>query len=49
MVRIIKVAAAQVGAVHRTSTRQEVLTRLMKLLEDAAAQDVKLVVFRKLP
>lgn len=47
MPRIIKVAAAQVGAVHRSSSRQEVLGRLIRLLEAAAAQGVKLVVFRE--
>ena len=47
MARIVKVAAAQVGAVHRTSTRQEVLARLIRLLEDAAVQGIKLVVFRE--
>ncbi|WWC61554.1 uncharacterized protein I303_104138 [Kwoniella dejecticola CBS 10117] len=45
MGRPLKVAAAQVGAVHRTTSRAEVLDRLIKLVEDAAAQQVKLVVF----
>ncbi|WVQ92942.1 hypothetical protein IAU59_000003 [Kwoniella sp. CBS 9459] len=45
MARSLKVAAAQVGAVHRTTSRAEVLARLIKLVEDAASQGVKLVVF----
>ena len=46
MVRKLKVAAAQVGAVHRSTSRQEVLGRLIDLLEQASRQDVQLVVFR---
>jgi predicted amidohydrolase len=47
MPRRIKVAAAQVGAVHRTTPRAEVLARLIKLVEQAAEQGVKLAVFRE--
>lgn len=47
MPRRIKVAAAQVGAVHRTTPRAEVLARLIKLVEEAAEQGVKLAVFRE--
>ncbi|KAK4689304.1 N-carbamoyl-D-amino-acid hydrolase, partial [Tremellales sp. Uapishka_1] len=49
MPRHLKVAAAQVGAVHRSTSRAEVLTRLIKLLQDASAQGVKLAVFRARP
>lgn len=44
MPRLIKVAAAQVGAVNRTDRREDTLERIIKLVEDAAAQGVKLVV-----
>lgn len=47
MARKLKVAAAQVGAVHRSTPRKEVLQRLIALLEQAAAEDVQLVVFRE--
>jgi predicted amidohydrolase len=47
MARKITVAAAQVGAVHRKTTRAEVLDRLCALLEQAAKQGVQLVVFRR--
>lgn len=45
MSRKIKIAAAQVGAVHRTSPRAETLARMIKLLEDAAAQGAEVVLF----
>lgn len=45
MSRTIKVAAAQVGAVHRDADREETLDRLLALLQEAASQKVKLVVF----
>jgi predicted amidohydrolase len=44
MPRVIRVAAAQVGAVHVDSPREETLKRIIKLVEDAAAKGVKLVV-----
>jgi predicted amidohydrolase len=47
MPRLLKVAAAQVGAVHRKTTRGEVLERLISLLDQAADQGVRLVVFRQ--
>lgn len=47
MPRLLKVAAAQVGAVHRWTERKEVLQRLCRLLEEAAGVDVQLVVFRE--
>lgn len=45
MPRLLKVAAAQVGAVHRWSAREETLQRLIKLLENAASKGAQLVVF----
>jgi predicted amidohydrolase len=45
MARIIKVAAAQVGAVHMTSERKETMQRILKLLSEAASQGAQLVVF----
>jgi predicted amidohydrolase len=45
MPRYLKVAAAQVGRVDRTTPRSEVLSRLIALLEEASSQNVKLVVF----
>ncbi|GAA5978992.1 hypothetical protein JCM5350_004197 [Sporobolomyces pararoseus] len=45
MTRLLKVAAAQVGRIDRSTPRTEVLSRLIKLLEQASSQSVKLVVF----
>lgn len=45
MARIIKVAAAQVGAVHRDAEKSETVQRLVNLLREAAEQKVQLVVF----
>jgi predicted amidohydrolase len=45
MARKIKVAAAQVGAVHRNAIKKETVNRLIKLLHAAAQQKVQLVVF----
>ncbi|WVQ80858.1 hypothetical protein IAT38_002965 [Cryptococcus sp. DSM 104549] len=45
MPRLLKVAAAQVGAVHKDTPRRDVLDRLTRLLEDAAAQGVKVLVY----
>jgi hypothetical protein len=44
MPRLVRVAAAQIGAVHVDSPREETLQRIIKLVEDAAAKGVKLVV-----
>ena len=43
--RRLKVAAAQVGAVHRWSERKDTLARLVRLLEDATSRGAQLVVF----
>ena len=45
MTRPLKVAAAQVGRIDRNTPRTEILSRLISLLEQAASQQVKLVVF----
>mgnify|MGYP003875168757 CR=1 FL=1 len=45
MVRQLRVAAAQVGRIDRGTPREEVIARLNALLEQAAAQKVKLAVF----
>lgn len=45
MPRLLKVAAAQVGAVHRTSRREETLQRLISLLQAAADKGAQLVVY----
>ncbi|EJU01162.1 carbon-nitrogen hydrolase [Dacryopinax primogenitus] len=48
MPRILKVAAAQVGPVHLTSTKEETLKRLLTLFYAAAAQCAQIVVFPEL-
>ncbi|KAI5204518.1 carbon-nitrogen hydrolase [Aureobasidium subglaciale] len=45
MSRILKVAAAQVGAVDRDAERSHTLSRLISLLDQAAAQKVQLVLY----
>ncbi|KAK5940040.1 hypothetical protein PMZ80_007458 [Knufia obscura] len=46
--RLLKVAAAQVGAVHRWSDRADTLNRLIRLLEEAAQTGALLVLFPEL-
>jgi Asp/Glu/hydantoin racemase/predicted amidohydrolase len=45
MARIIRIAAAQVGAVHRTDQRPDTMQRLVRLLEDAASKGAQVVLF----
>jgi Asp/Glu/hydantoin racemase/predicted amidohydrolase len=45
MSRTIRIAAAQVGAVHRTDIRENTLNRLIRLLDQAAEQGAKVVLF----
>ncbi|KAF2721265.1 carbon-nitrogen hydrolase [Polychaeton citri CBS 116435] len=45
MPRVIKAAAAQVGAVHITARKADTVQRLINLLREAAEQKVQLVVF----
>jgi N-carbamoyl-D-amino-acid hydrolase len=46
--RIIKVAAAQLGPVQRAETRQAVVARMLALLEQAAAEGCDLIVYPEL-
>jgi predicted amidohydrolase len=46
--RVVTVAAAQLGPIHRSDTRAEVLDRLLVLLRDAAYRGADLVVFPEL-
>jgi predicted amidohydrolase len=45
MGRNIRLAAAQMGATHRTSAREDTLQRMLKLLDEAALQGAELVLF----
>ncbi|KAF2815251.1 carbon-nitrogen hydrolase [Mytilinidion resinicola] len=45
MPRIVRIAAAQVGAVHIWSKRLDTLKRLLKLLDDAASRGAQVVLF----
>jgi Asp/Glu/hydantoin racemase/predicted amidohydrolase len=42
---IIRIAAAQVGAIHRHADRADTLQRLIHLLQDAASQGAQVVLF----
>ena len=48
MPRILKVAAAQVGAVHTGADRSSTLQRLIKLLDQAAEEGAQIVLFPEL-
>jgi predicted amidohydrolase len=48
MTRVIRVAAAQMGPTQKADTRAHTLARMMRLLEQAAAQRATLVVFPEL-
>lgn len=48
MPRILKVAAAQVGAVHLNSDRSHTVQRMVKLLQKAATQGAQVVLFPEL-
>ncbi|WP_458095569.1 N-carbamoyl-D-amino-acid hydrolase [Roseomonas sp. WA12] len=48
MPRILRLAAAQMGPNQRADSREAVLARMIVLLEDAAAQGAKFVVFPEL-
>jgi Asp/Glu/hydantoin racemase/predicted amidohydrolase len=45
MPRVIRIAAAQVGAVHRTDSRRNTLHRLIRLLEEGASKGAQVVLF----
>ncbi|KAI5924979.1 carbon-nitrogen hydrolase [Camillea tinctor] len=46
--RLIKVAAAQLGPNNKDATREEILARLLKHMDAAAAQGVRLIAFPEL-
>lgn len=46
--RPLKVAAAQMGGNQLADSREKIMSRMLKLLEDAAAEGAKLVVFPEL-
>jgi hypothetical protein len=48
MPRILRIAAAQMGPNRRADSRESILARMLALLEDAARQGAKLVVFPEL-
>ena len=48
MPRILKVAAAQVGAVHTNADRSSTLQRLLKLLDQASENGAQIVLFPEL-
>ncbi|NDC44793.1 MAG: hypothetical protein EBZ55_01720 [Actinobacteria bacterium] len=48
MSRVLRVAAAQLGPIQRTDSRESVVTRLMDLMETAAKSNVELVVYPEL-
>jgi predicted amidohydrolase len=45
MARTLKVAAAQLGPIHLTSKREDTITRMLKLLQEAAGRGAQLVLF----
>ena len=45
MPRVVRIAAAQVGAVHRSDERQDTLTRLLCLLNEASGKGAHVVLF----
>src|ERR1700722_2549307 len=48
MSRVIRIAAAQMGATQKADPREHTLGRMLSLLEGAAAQGASLVVFPEL-
>lgn len=48
MVRVLRAAAAQMGPTQKADSREHTLSRMLKLLEAAAAQGANLVVFPEL-
>jgi predicted amidohydrolase len=45
MPRIIRIAACQVGATHKSDRREDTLNRLLSLLDNAASQGATLALF----
>jgi predicted amidohydrolase len=48
LTRILRAAAAQMGPTQKADSREHTLTRMLKLLEEAAAEGASLVVFPEL-
>ena len=48
MTRILKIAAAQLGPIHRADTRAQVVERLIAMLREADGAGCRLVVFPEL-
>jgi predicted amidohydrolase len=48
MARVVMIGAAQLGPIARTETRAQVVMRMLRLLDQAAAQGADLVVFPEL-
>lgn len=48
MSRVVRVAAAQMGPVQKTHTREQVVSRLVAMLHEASAKGAQLVVFPEL-
>jgi len=48
MSRVVRVAAAQMGPVQKTHTREQVISRLVAMLHEASAKGAQLVVFPEL-
>jgi predicted amidohydrolase len=45
MPRILRLAACQVGATHKSDRREDTMNRLLRLLDDAASQGAELALF----
>ncbi|MFN3671747.1 MAG: nitrilase-related carbon-nitrogen hydrolase, partial [Bosea sp. (in: a-proteobacteria)] len=48
MTRILTVAAAQLGPIQKSETREEVIARMIKLMDLAKAQQADLIVYPEL-
>jgi N-carbamoyl-D-amino-acid hydrolase len=48
MVRNLAVAAAQLGAIHKSTSRQEVVARMLAMMDEAKSKGAKLIVYPEL-
>ena len=48
MTRVVRVAAAQLGPIQKTDSRESVVERLIRLMDEARANKVELVVYPEL-
>ena len=48
MTRVVRVAAAQLGPIQKTDSRESVVERLIRLMDEALANKVELVVYPEL-